>query len=40
MSHFRSFPTKLTDQEILKTTLHSLGIRVITDSNVRGVNGQ
>ncbi len=40
MSHFRSFPTKLTDVEILKTTLRDLGIRVITDDTVRGVNGQ
>ncbi|NMG05335.1 DUF1257 domain-containing protein [Brasilonema sp. UFV-L1] len=40
MSHFRSFPTKLTDAEILKTTLRDLGIRVITDGTVRGVNGQ
>jgi Protein of unknown function (DUF1257) len=40
VSHFRSFPTKLTDAEILKTTLKDLGIRVITDGTVRGVNGQ
>lgn len=40
MSHFRSFPTKLTDAEILKTTLRDLGIRVIIDGTVRGVNGQ
>ncbi|MUG95627.1 DUF1257 domain-containing protein [Scytonema sp. UIC 10036] len=40
MSHFCSFPTKLTDLEILKTTLRDLGIRAITDGNVRGVNGQ
>lgn len=40
MSHFRSFPTKLTDAEILLTTLRDLGIRAITDHTVRGVNGQ
>ncbi|MBD0264621.1 MAG: DUF1257 domain-containing protein [Tolypothrix sp. Co-bin9] len=40
MSHFRSFPTKLTDAEILLTTLRDLGIRGITDDTVRGVNGQ
>jgi hypothetical protein len=40
VSHFRSFPTKLTDAEILKTSLRELGFHVITDSTVRGVNGQ
>ena len=40
MSHFRSFPTKLTDAEILLTSLRDLGIHAITDSTVRGVNGQ
>lgn len=40
MSHFRSFPTKLTDAAILLTSLRDLGIHVITDSTVRGVNGQ
>ncbi|MCC5653324.1 DUF1257 domain-containing protein [Nostoc sp. XA013] len=40
MSHFRSFPTKLTDAQILKATLLDLGLRVITDGFVRGVNGQ
>ncbi len=40
MSHFRSFPTKLTDAAILLTTLRDLGIRAITNDTVRGVNGQ
>ncbi|ARV62800.1 hypothetical protein BZZ01_01585 [Nostocales cyanobacterium HT-58-2] len=40
MSHFRSFPTKLTDVEILKSTLRDLGICVIADGTVRCVNGQ
>ncbi|KAF3889290.1 MULTISPECIES: DUF1257 domain-containing protein [Nostocales] len=40
MSHFRSFPTKLTDLEILKTTLRDLGLHAIVNGTVRGVNGQ
>jgi hypothetical protein len=40
MSYFRSLPTKLTDAEILITSLRDLGIRAIADGSVRGVNGQ
>jgi hypothetical protein len=40
VSHFRSFPTKLTDAEILVATLSDLGIHVMTNGTVRGVNGQ
>ena len=40
MSHFSALRTKLTDIEILKTSLCDLGICVKTDANVRGFNGQ
>ena len=40
MSHFSTLRTKITDAEILKTSLQDLGIAVMIDSNVRGHNGQ
>lgn len=40
MSHFQTLHTKLTDAEILKATLHDLGIHVKTDASVRGFNCQ
>jgi predicted metal-dependent phosphotriesterase family hydrolase len=40
LSHFRSFPTKFTDAEILKITLRDLGICVSVDAAVRGYRGQ
>ncbi|HCF28850.1 MAG TPA: hypothetical protein DEV81_16985 [Cyanobacteria bacterium UBA11049] len=40
MSHFRTLRTKLTDAEILKSSLQELGIFVNTNADVRGFNGQ
>lgn len=40
MSHFNTLPSKLTDVEILKDSLHSLGFVVQTDAMVRGVGRQ
>ena len=40
MSHFQTLHTKLTDAEILKATLHDLGIHVKTNTSVRGFNCQ
>jgi hypothetical protein len=40
MSHFSTLRTKITDVEILKTSLRDLGINVQTDADVRGYNGQ
>ena len=40
MSHFSALRTKLTDAEILITSLRDLGICVKTDVSVRGFNGQ
>jgi hypothetical protein len=40
MSHFSTLRTKITDAEILKTSLRDLGISVKTDADVRGYNGQ
>ncbi|WP_218079270.1 DUF1257 domain-containing protein [Anthocerotibacter panamensis] len=40
MSHFSTLRTKITDAEILKTSLKDLGISVKTQADVRGYNGQ
>jgi hypothetical protein len=40
MSHFSTLRTKITDAEILKSSLRDLGIEVKTDANIRGYNGQ
>ena len=40
MSHFSTLRTKITDAEVLKTSLRDLGIQVSTDSTLRGHNGQ
>lgn len=40
MSHFSTLRTKISDAEILKTSLRDLGIVVKTEANVRGYNGQ
>lgn len=38
-AHFSTLRTKITDSEILKQSLHELGIQVQTDAYVRGGNG-
>jgi Protein of unknown function (DUF1257) len=40
MSHFNTLPSKLTDAEILKSSLRELGITVKADAEVRGVGCQ
>jgi hypothetical protein len=40
MSHFSTLRTKITDAEILKSSLRDLGIVVKVDADVRGYNGQ
>jgi hypothetical protein len=40
MSHFNTLRSKLIDVEILKESLHSLGLIVKTDAVVRGSDGQ
>lgn len=40
MSHFSTLRTKISDVEILKTSLRDLGITVKTEADVRGYNGQ
>jgi hypothetical protein len=40
MSHFSTLRTKISDAEILKTSLRDLGIEVKTESDIRGYNGQ
>lgn len=40
MSHFNTLRSKLTDGEILKSSLRSLGIVVQTHAEVRGSNSQ
>ncbi len=40
MSHFSTLRTKITDVEILKTSLSDLGLTVKTNADVRGYNGQ
>lgn len=40
MSHFSTLRTKITDAEVLKTSLSDLGITVKTNADVRGYNGQ
>lgn len=40
MSHFSTLRTKITDAEILKSSLRDLGISVHSDADVRGYNGQ
>lgn len=40
MSHFSTLRTKITDSEVLQSSLRDLGIPVNTDAAVRGYNGQ
>ena len=40
MSHFSTLRTKITDAEILKSSLSDLGVTVKTESNIRGYQGQ
>jgi hypothetical protein len=40
MSHFSTLRTKVTDAEVLMTSLRDLGIAVKSDADVRGYNGQ
>jgi hypothetical protein len=40
MSHFSTLRTKITDAEILKSSLRDLGISVKSEADVRGYNGQ
>jgi len=40
MSHFSTLRTKITDAEILKSSLCDLGVSVKTEANIRGYNGQ
>jgi Protein of unknown function (DUF1257) len=40
MSHFSTLRTKITDAEILKTSLRDLGINVKTETDLRGYQGQ
>ena len=40
MSHFSTLRTKITDAEILTSSLRDLGISVKTEADVRGYNGQ
>ncbi|EDX83937.1 conserved hypothetical protein [Synechococcus sp. PCC 7335] len=40
MSHFSTLRTKITDAEILKSSLCDLGVTVKTEDSIRGYNGQ
>jgi hypothetical protein len=40
MSHFSTLRTKITDAEVLRSSLHDLGITVKADADVRGYQGQ
>ncbi|MEM9137063.1 MAG: DUF1257 domain-containing protein [Cyanobacteria bacterium P01_F01_bin.42] len=40
MSHFSTLRTKITNAEVLKTSLKDLGLEVKTEADVRGYNGQ
>lgn len=40
MSHFSTLRTKISNAEVLKTSLRDLGIEVKTEADVRGYNGQ
>ena len=40
MSHFSTLRTKITDVEILKSSLRDLGITARNSADVRGYNGQ
>ncbi|TVQ59956.1 MAG: DUF1257 domain-containing protein [Spirulina sp. DLM2.Bin59] len=40
MSHFSTLRTKITDVEILQSSLRDLGITTKTNAEVRGYNGQ
>lgn len=40
MSHFSTLRTKITDAEILKSSLSDLGVTVKTEANIRGYQGQ
>lgn len=40
MSHFSTLRTKISDAEVLKSSLRDLGISVNTEADVRGYNSQ
>ncbi|AFZ48947.1 DUF1257 domain-containing protein [Dactylococcopsis salina] len=40
MSHFSTLRTKISDAEVLKSSLSDLGLNVATNADVRGYNGQ
>ena len=40
MSHFSTLRTKVSDAEVLKSSLKDLGITVKSNADVRGYNGQ
>lgn len=40
MSHFSTLRTKITDVEILKSSLQALGIATKTNADMRGYHGQ
>lgn len=40
MSHFSTLRTKITNAEVLTSSLKDLGIQVKTDADVRGYSGQ
>ena len=40
MSHFSTLRTKITDAEILKSSLNDLGVTTKPEANIRGYNGQ
>jgi hypothetical protein len=40
MSHFSTLRTKITDSEVLKSSLKDLGIQVKVNTDVRGYHGQ
>ncbi len=40
MSHFSTLRTKISDAEVLKSSLSDLGLNVKTNADVRGYNGQ
>ena len=40
MSHFSTLRTKISNAEILTSSLRDLGIEVKTDADIRGYNGQ
>ena len=40
MSHFSTLRTKITNSEILQSSLSDLGLSVKTEANIRGYRGQ